>query len=93
MYIKCINVHVYYIRCTYSTIHKYHYIYTIYFVQYSINHTCKCTCTVQNGGILQDPNTFNMLPYGKGPWSKDVATTDVMVLNHLCLGDDLRVPF
>lgn len=34
-----------------------------------------------------------MLPYGKGPRTKDVATTDVMVLDHLCFGDDLRVPF
>ena len=36
--------------------------------------------------------TLNTLPYGKGPRSKDVAPTDIIVLDHLCLGDDLGVP-
>ena len=36
--------------------------------------------------------TLNLLPYGKGPRSQNVASTYVIVLHHLRLCDHLRVP-
>lgn len=36
--------------------------------------------------------TLNLLPYGKGPWSQNVASTYIIVLHHLCLCDHLRIP-
>ena len=36
--------------------------------------------------------TLNPLPYGIGPRSQNVASTDIIVLHHLCFGDHLRVP-
>ena len=36
--------------------------------------------------------TLNPLPYGIGPWSQNVTSTDIIVLHHLCFCDHLRVP-
>lgn len=33
---------------------------------------------------------FNRLPDGEGPGSQHVAAADVVIFNHLCLGDDLQ---
>ena len=36
--------------------------------------------------------TLNPLPYGIRPRSQNVASTDIIVLHHLCFCDHLRVP-
>ena len=36
--------------------------------------------------------TLDVLPDGVGPGPQDVAAADIVVVHHLCLGDDLRVP-
>ena len=41
---------------------------------------------------IPDKCTLNGLPDGVGPRTKDIAATDVIVLNHLRLSDDLTVP-